>query len=301
MHYIVTGAAGFIGGHLIRRLSVLGHTVSAVDIQPIDGPDLRGVTFYQKDVCEFSSDGDGLNHHEPTIDGVFHLAAISGIDPTRQRETVSNNVMSMLAVAEFCGANDVPLVFTSSGAVYAAPGETLAEDTGANCSAYGLSKAWGEQLIRLKCVPGRYRIVRLSNVYGVQPRFKAVIGRWIERLQHGEAILIDGDGSQARDFVAVHDVVDALVQAMAHRGPRAVDVATGKLTSITELAVEFGSILGLEILTGPGGPGGSGRGQFYTPRYADIATTEKEIGWVPKTDLVEGLAELFRSYGFPTR
>lgn len=305
-HFIVTGAGGFIASHLIRRLSVLGHTVSAVEVAPVTWVDVKldgttklpGVHFYQRDVCKaFDAKSDGLDHHEPSIDGVFHLAATSGIHPGRERETLRNNIMSTLAVAEFCGANDVPLVFTSSGAVYAAPDGTLAERIGPTCSVYGLSKAWGEQLIRLTCKQGSYRIVRLSNVYGVQPTPKAVIGKWIECIKNRQAITVNGDGTQARDFIAVYDVVDALVLAMRRLGPKALDVATGVQTSIGGLSGMFMACLGdLVSVVADDGPVG-----VSSPMLPDLAITEDEIGWAPKTTLRDGLVELFKAHGFPVR
>jgi len=165
-------------------------------------------------------------------DGIVHLAAVSGIidvdaDP---EEAVTTNITSTLYIMQEACKYEKPLVFASSGAA-GTPNENL----------YGLTKWVGEvEAKRLNCLRGKNIILRFSNVYGGKYwEEKPSVVPIFERLKaKNEKLVINGDGTQKRDFIHVYDICRAIWKALNTERiiGNPIPICTGETTSVLEIA-----------------------------------------------------------------
>jgi len=247
--FAVTGAAGFIGSHLVDTLLAHGHRVRGLD-------DLSTGRRENLDPrCELLvgdvADPAAVRALLDGATGCYHLAAIASVSRTNQDWSGGTRVNLCGTIRILEGARDagrIPVVYASSAAVYGDPaGATAREDTGPRpLSAYGADKLACE----LHAAAGWHVHgvpsfgLRFFNVYG--PRqdphspYSGVISIFNRRITEGLGIEIHGDGSQIRDFVHVDDVVTHLTSAMrhasTHAGARICNVCTGHGTAVVELA-----------------------------------------------------------------
>ena len=295
---LVTGGAGFIGSNLVEGLLAQGAQVTVLD-NLVSGyaANLRGLTgvrFLRGDVRDPRDVDEAIRG----CDTVFHLAASvgNGRSIDRPLEDASTNVMGTLQVLEACRAYGVrKLVFSSSAAVY---GEQrtlpIREDHIAEPdSPYGAGKLGAEKAcLAYAKVHGIEAVcLRYFNVYGPGQRFDnegCVIPIFVSRLLRGDGITVFSDGEQTRDFVNVHDVVQANLRAAEARGIWGVfNVGSGTRLSINGLATQLGRMMGnVPRLT------------YASPRrgevrncLADISAARVAFGYDPRVSLSQGLAE----------
>ncbi|MEH0928457.1 NAD-dependent epimerase/dehydratase family protein [Micromonospora sp. CPCC 205558] len=213
---LVTGAAGFIGGHLVRRLVALGASVTGLDRKPFaDFPGTRHLigdvtTLAPSTVCDL----------QPDI--MFHLASVVGVstaaaDAGSTTDVILGGTRTALDAAARAGCRH--FVFVSSSEVY---GESnvfpITESTPhAPLSAYGKAKSAAEQLVREQAAAHGMRatIIRPFNVYGPQQRLDFVIPRFVSLALRDEAITLVGDGQQLRTFTYITDFVAGTLAAVA--------------------------------------------------------------------------------------
>ncbi|TVP78308.1 MAG: NAD-dependent epimerase/dehydratase family protein [Gemmatimonadales bacterium] len=303
---LVTGGAGFIGGHVAEAYLRQGDHVWVVDDlssgQEENLPE--GATFVRMDVADPALRElfrevrfDLVNHHAAQID-----VRMSVSEPARDAQT---NILGLLNVLE--GAREVGTArfihISSGGVVYGEPEERPTPESAPKrpLSPYGVSKLTGEYYLDY------YRVVhgldpvtlRYSNVYGPRqdPHGEAgVVAIFSKRLLAGEELLVFGDGEQTRDYVYVEDVVRANLLAADVRLPdragidaRAFNVGTGVETSVNRLADTLEGVAGRR-------PGRS----YRAPRKGELrnsaldASRIQELGWSPRHSLADGLRETFR-------
>jgi UDP-glucose 4-epimerase len=299
---LVTGGAGFVGSHLLDRLIADGWEVLAID-------DLSGGRADNMPTAARIEHLDlAVDDIDPVVtrwrpEVVYHLAAQASVpasirDPLRDLAVNVTGTNRVAKAALLAGARR--LVFTSSGgAIY---GESLApaEETTlpAPASYYGIHKLAAEGHIALSGVP--YAIARPSNIYG--PRQTAglegaVVAAFVGKAVAGEALAIDGDGRQTRDFVHVRDVVDALVRLGDPIAPVGTwNVASGGRVSVAALADEVERAVGRQL------------GRVHRPpRAGDVRDSAMSsarlqlLGWRPSVPLPEGIRELVESAGAAPR
>lgn len=247
--FLVTGGAGFIGSHVIRRLIEQGHTVRSLD--DLSGSDSDAVEalpphdFVRGDI----RDAAAVQAAMRGVDHVIHLAARVSVvesvaDPRGTWDVNVTGSLQVLEAARLAGVQSV--VVASSSAVYGAAPAPLLED--APCrplSPYGAQKYAMEAM----CSTYFYSFglpvtpLRFFNVYGPGQRadgpYAAVITQFMTRSEAGQPLRIFGDGSQTRDFVHVSDIARALVDAALLHDPRPyepINIGTGKALTIAELA-----------------------------------------------------------------
>lgn len=303
----VTGGAGFIGGHLVEALLLLGASVSVIDdLSNSDGAHVGSlVDSYRGQLrLVFGSILDPAALAE-TMTGaqlVFHLAAMNSVPRSiaEPERTFEVNARGTLRVAEQCrrvGARR--LVYAASSSAYgdhpALPKvETMLPQP---ISPYGASKLAGESIVRAWSksygLPGIS--LRLFNVFGPRQRgddaYAAVVGAFISKLREGDRPTIFGDGSQTRDFTPVANVVHAMVLAgatPAEPAGEAVNIALGRRTSVQEL---YESIARLTGRVGAEPRFEPARAGDVPHSVADIGLSEKLLGFRPIKGLEEGLAD----------
>jgi UDP-glucose 4-epimerase len=249
MHYIVTGAAGFIGSHVTEQLLSEGHSVTAIDNlitgSLINLPDHPRLNLLQKDIltCQ-PEDFNGK------VDGIAHLAATPSVMESwwQPLEKHHNNLSATVAVIQLCQALGIPkLVFASSAAVYGGQiSLPIAEHhPTVPMSPYGLQKLVSEQYSNLFAQQLGFSFVglRLFNVFGPrqQPHspYSGVISIFVSAMQQGLPITIYGDGTQTRDFIYVKDVAIAFTKAlttpMSSGDSLICNIGTGNSISLMQL------------------------------------------------------------------
>lgn len=241
MKIFVTGAAGFIGSHLVDRLVKEGMDVVAHDnllrgrLENIQSYiENKKINFVEGDIRSF----DHLRRLMIGADIVYHLAAQSNVIGAVENMDYSfeSNVLGTYNVLRAAQQNKVKrFIFTSSREVYGEP-DSLPVDE--NCplnakNAYGASKVAGENYIRVFQNIGAFEtvVLRLANVYGDRD-FDRVIPIFIDNLKNGKNIRIFG-GKQIIDFVSIETVVDALFLSKQNEKAILEPVNVGSGTGIT--------------------------------------------------------------------
>jgi UDP-N-acetylglucosamine 4-epimerase len=314
MRWLVTGAAGFIGSHLVQTLLATGHQVRGLDnfatgrrenlddVLAAVGPDAaRAFEFVEGDIRDLETCRAacvGVTH-------VLHQAALGSVprsiaDPIRTHESNVDGFLNILVAAR--DADVTRFVYASSSSVYGDhPALPKVEGViGAPLSPYALSKRVNEEYARI--FAARYGMsvtgLRYFNVFG--PRqdpdgpYAAVIPKWIGALLNQESCTINGDGETSRDFCFVDNVVQAnLLAASAPdsevRG-EVFNIACGDRTTLNELYASIAGHVadhcGKEVAPPTYAPPRDGDVQHSC---ADITKARTRLGYEPRVRVGEGL------------
>lgn len=227
MKCIVTGGAGFLGRHLVRRLVDEGHEVRVLDAQDPEGVLPEGVDMRRGDICN----GHDAIHAVKDVDVVWHLAAEPRVEMCRQvpdRTTDWNVTGTVKIVREAVAAGVGRVVFASSAAACRPR------------NIYGEQKRAAERLGRKVCrgTDAEFVPLRFENIYG--PGANAgVVKAFLEAALEGGPLQVHGDGKQERDYLYVEDAVSAALKAGMEPDPPAESrwsVGTGETITIKRLA-----------------------------------------------------------------
>ena len=294
---LVTGAAGFVGANLVRRLAADGHNVVAVGVPGGDDWRLDGVEGVEKrhaDLTEAGAPSELLSSVEP--EWVFHLAAHGAYswqrDSHRIIATNSLATQALLEAAVACGAEAFVLAGTSSEYGYKdhPPAESEAVEPN---SVYAASKAAATMLAMHAAAESdlAVSVLRLYSAYGPWEDPRRLIPRLV-------ALGLDGrlpdlvDPSTARDFVAVDDAVEAFTLAAARDGGGGAiyNVGTGRQTTLGEVVELVRDVLGVE--EEPRWGSAAARDWDTTTWVSDPSLIAAELGWRAETSLRDGLAAM---------
>jgi len=307
---VVTGAAGFIGSHLVDRLLADGCEVIGIDSfedyypQALKEANLADARTYDRFTLVTDNllhlaggDGEGLVSGLTRLlagaDAVVHLAAQAGVRASwgqSFRVYSDNNVLGTQVVLEACREAEVSkLVYASSSSVY---GDTdrLPMVESADCrpvSPYGVTKLAGEHLCRLyqrnHGVPAVS--LRFFTVYGPRQRPDMAFNIFLKALLAGRPLEIYGGGNQTRDFTYVSDIVDGLMLAMSGRDGAVYNLGGGSRVTLLEAVRTLESASGCHArILGDRAQAGDVR---HT--WADLSLANAELGYSPKVSLDEGL------------
>ena len=308
--WLVTGAAGFLGSHVVEQLVARDIHVVAVDSLEWGREshlstfsEIPAFHFERADIRDRNAIGAVFARHRPAA--VIHLAALHYIpaavkDPVA---TVAINVLGTQTILSAAIAVDVErFLFASTGDVYAPSDAPHREDDRlAPFNIYGLSKLHGEQLIALTALDHaatRFVVARLFNLYGPRETNPHILPEIIAQLRNGSRQLKLGNIWPKRDLVPVRDAARALIQ-LVERAPAGVttaNVASGRAWSIEEAIAIIGELLGrpIEVIADPEKMRPSERPHLE----ADVSRLRGLIGWAPSNDLKTGLRELLAAEGF---
>lgn len=297
---LVTGGAGFIGSHFVDRLVKDGYDMRVIDDLSTGNLDnikrhlnSGKVDFVKGDIRDVSFVKTSL----ADVDVVVHFAAVTSVPFSVKNPdlTFDVNLFGTLNLIKASIKENVSkFVFVSSCAVFGNP-EVLPvrEDQRTNpISPYAESKLIAERYILgfqernlLRSV-----VLRFFNVYG--PRqgmndYSGVITRFIECVKQKAPLLIYGDGSQTRDFVNVHDVVEAVLASVKNGNTEGevFNVGSGTPTSIKELAETVLDLAGLDLEVRDE----KLRAGDIKDSYSDISKAKKVLGYEPQVSLRDGL------------
>jgi len=296
MRILITGGAGFLGAALANRLVKDGHTVLALDDLTAGDPRRLSpaVLLTRGDVRDVPKLWTLLQG----VDCVYHLAARVRVPESIHYPSDYNavNVGGTVAVMEAMRDTGVRrVVFASSGALYGEQAhQPVHEHQLPNPnSPYGVSKVAAEYY--LATLGTLYDIetvsLRVFNAYGpgqdLPPSYPPVVPQLLRQAQAGGSLVIFGDGTQTRDFVFLDDAVDALVAAATASdvNREVINIGSGWEISINDLASCVARVSGkqISVLYNQGQAGGVSR------LVADVSLAEELLGWLPSTELEEGL------------
>jgi len=332
--WLVTGAAGFIGSHLVETLLAHGQRVVGLDnlatgtLQNVDAAARASAqtggafAFVQADINDRDAVDRALTKEQGTVDFVLHQAALGSVprsikDPLATHRANVDGFVAMLLASRDAGVKR--FVYASSSSVYGDnPDLPKIEDRiGQALSPYAATKRIDEIYARafqvaygLECTGLRY-----FNVFG--PRqdkdgaYAAVIPLWVGRLLRGARCTIHGDGETSRDFCYVQNAVQANVLAAtadAATTGRVYNVACGHRTDLRTLFAALRD--GLAALCPADEAGRAQRAALLAQTaehgpfrpgdvrhsLADVTRARQQLGYAPTHDVHQGLAEALRWY-----
>lgn len=319
-NWLVTGAAGFIGSHIVDYLLANGQKVVGLDNfstgshenlevvkSAFSNEQLNNFRFIEGDICDFATCIEASKN----IDFVLHQAALGSVprsiaDPIT---TNNSNINGFLNMLKACVDNKVAkFVYAASSSTYGDhPALPKKENViGKPLSPYAVTKYVNElyaevfsKLYEIQCVGLRY-----FNVFG--PRqdpngaYAAVIPKWTNALLNDQDLIIHGDGSTSRDFCYVENVIQANVQAALcdqTESSAVYNIAYGERTTLNTLVkmikqelenlqiVSKSNLICTEFRTGD-----------VLHSLADISQARKNIRYDPKYDVKQGLAKTVEWY-----
>lgn len=298
--YLITGGAGFIGGHIAEFLSKEGHEVTVLDSLRTGfskNLDHLNVQFVNGDI----RDKDLVKDLAKNTNAIFHLAALVSVPEslTKIRACVEINTIGTLNVLEAAReTQNCKVILSTSAANYGdnpilPKVETMAPEP---MTPYAITKLDGEYY--LKMYEDQWGVpttsLRYFNVFGPRQNpksaYAAAVPIFINKALQNEPITIYGDGLQTRDFVYVKDVVKANILAST-KGSGTYNVALGHSTSILELAENIVKITNSKSEI-----------QFLAERAGDIKHSQanptkfNKLGFKPDFTVQEALKETISFY-----
>lgn len=292
MRYVVTGAAGFIGSHLLHGLLERGHEALGWDAftdfydPALKKENARGLPVERVDLAS-----DRLDLAE--VDGVFHLAGQPGVRSFGHvfPVYVRHNVLASERLFEAAAAAGTRTLVASSSSIYGdAAAYPTPEDTRPRpLSPYGITKLACEHLAHAyrKEFGLEYVVLRYFTIFGPRQRPDMALARMVDCLAKGGPFELFGDGTQSRSFTYVADTVEATIMAMEKGSAGSVyNVGGGVEVSVLEAIEALAEIAGkrLDFVQYPWREGDA------TRTAADTSRIRAEIGWEPTTSFEEGLA-----------
>ena len=294
MKYAVTGGAGFIGSHLVKKLVERGNEVIVIDnlntgkkqnVEKIS----KKIDFFEVDIRDFSAIENILKN----VDGIFHEAALASVQdsfriPDEFFDVNVNGTENIFKIAKKLG---IKVVYASSSSVYGNPiSIPIKENDDKNpFNPYAKTKLEDDKLAEKYAKNGLKVIgLRYFNVFGPRQskEYAGVIKLFLERIQQSLPPLINGDGLQVRDFVYVDDVVNANILAMeSDIDGEFFNIGTNSVISVLDLAniiIKF-SGLKLKPIHRTAVPGD------VKATQADITKAKMMLKWKPTTSLKDWL------------
>ena len=311
MSILVTGGAGFIGSHLVQRMADMGEHVVCLDnlddyydpsikrshLRSFDGK--RNITVVHGDIRDPAIlDEIGRNY---AVDSIIHAAARAGVRPSiaKPQLYIDVNVRGTGALFEFARAHHVRMfVFLSSSSVYGVTSKApFSEEDPVErpISPYAATKKAGELLgytyHHLYGLP--VTCLRLFTVYGARQRPDMAIHRFTQKIHRGEPLQLFGDGSSARDYTYIDDIINGIVRAwQTPLGYEVLNLGESQTITLRELITLLEENLGRKARVEqlPDQPGD------VPLTNADISKARRMIGYNPTTPVRDGIRSFVQWY-----
>ncbi|HUK13406.1 MAG TPA: GDP-mannose 4,6-dehydratase [Thermoanaerobaculaceae bacterium] len=308
---LVTGGAGFIGSHVCEALLARGAAVVCLD----DFNDYYDPAFKRENVAALAGnprwrvvegdirDAELVNdvYRRHGVAATVHLAARAGVRPSIRQPRLYEEVnclgtLNLLESARHAGART--FIFGSTSSVYGINSKVpFAEDDPISCpvSPYAATKRGAELMaytyhhlygLAVTCL-------RFFTVYGPRQRPEMAIHLFADRLARGRPVPRFGDGSTARDYTYVDDIVAGVLAALDAAAPfEIVNLGGSRTTSLSRLIELVGAALGVEprVEALPLQPGD------VPITYADVAKAKRLWGWEPRVPIEEGIERFVAWY-----
>ena len=301
MRILITGGAGFIGSHLANQLHQQGHFVRVLD--DLSGGDptklTNGINFSRGDVRDIPKLWSLLQG----VEVVYHLAARVSVPASvlYPREYNDVNVGGTVALLEACRDVGVRrVILASSATIYGNQAQQPVHEEMAPQPTvpYAVSKLAAEQFLFIIGRLAGFQTValRLFNAYGpgqpLPPVHAPVIPQFMHQILGGGSVVVQGDGSQTRDFVYIDDVVKALMATAdaVEVDQQIINIGSGLEITVNALIERIAQSVDRKanILYNRETSGGVGR------LVADLGKARRLLGYTPAIDMATGLQCLLR-------
>lgn len=311
-HYLVTGAAGFIGARVAEMLLEQGHTVVGVDnlnaaydvrmkehrLHKLQA--LPGFTFHKLDI----SDRGILTRHSSLVtrqfDAVLNLAARAGVrasveDPWAFIET---NVLGTLNLLELCRQSGIEkFILASTSSIYGANAPLPTHETADSdhpLQPYAASKKSAEVLCHsYHSLYGLdVSVVRYFTVYGPAGRPDMSMFRFAKWISEGQPLHLYGSGEQSRGFTYLDDIARGTLAALEPLGYEIINLGGHEVITMNGLIEMLEEVIGkpANIQRHPPNPAD------MLTNWADVSKARRLLGWQPQVGLREGVGRLVDWY-----
>jgi dTDP-glucose 4,6-dehydratase len=304
MRVLITGAAGFLGSHLCKRLLQEGHQVIGMDnfitgnpqnLAPLSGQE--GFSFIRHDVSNFI-------FVPGSLDAVMHFASPASPNPNSPFGYVNLPIQTMKAGAlgthntlGVAKAHQARFLLASTSEIYGDPLEhPQVESYWGHVDPIGTRSVYDEAKRFAEALTMAYhrfhdldtRIVRIFNTYGPNMHVDdgRVVPNFLKQSLHGQPLTIYGDGSQTRSFTYVDDLIEGIYRLLLSDYHEPVNIGNPTETSILEFAQVINQMTGNTEIRFEPQKRGEGDPQRRRP---DISRARRELDWEPKVDLETGI------------
>jgi UDP-glucuronate 4-epimerase len=308
-HYLVTGAAGFIGARTSEFLIKDGHTVAGIDNMN-DAYDLRikeyrlknlqsmpGFTFHKLDISEKSVIDP---FKQDTFEGVINLAARAGVrtsvkDPWLYVESNTIGTLNMLEVCRETGTKKFIIASTSSiygkNPPYPTPESA---DSSEPLQPYAASKKGAEAMTHAyhHLYDIDVSVLRFFTVYGPAGRPDLSIFRFVQWISEGLPVRVNGDGEQSRGFTYIDDIGRGVIAALKPVDFEIINLGGHEVITINNLIRLIEDVIGKKAIVEYGPPDPAD----MRSNWADVTKAGELLGWEPQFDMRSGIEKLVEWY-----
>ncbi len=306
---LITGAAGFIGFHLAKKLHDRGDLVTGYDnFNDYYTPKLKldrtnelrkaGITIIEADVCDAVSLENTILNHK--ITHIVHLAAQAGVRYSliNPHAYIKSNIEGFLQILETCKKHELPLIYASSSSVYGNNTKipfAESDKTDQQASLYGVTKKSNELMAysyhHLYGMP--VTGLRFFTVYGPWGRPDMAYYSFTEAILSGKTIEVFNEGKMSRDFTYIDDILNGTTAALDLNAPcevfnlgnnhpvqlldfiKIIEEAAGKKANLKFCPMQKGDV---------------------EKTYANIEHSQQKLGFQPHTSIEEGIAKFVDWY-----
>lgn len=310
-HYLVTGAAGFIGARTSEMLIEQGHTVVGIDnLNDAYDPRMKeyrlqkleaapGFTFVKADISERSVIQHSAFSTQP-FDGVINLAARAGVRFSVENPWVflESNIMGTLNMLEVCRqSGNCKFILASTSSIYGAnPPYPTPESASSSevLQPYAASKKGAEVLAHSyhHLYGIDTTILRFFTVYGPAGRPDLALFRFVQWILEGRPVRINGDGTQSRGFTYIDDIARGIIAALKPVGYEIINLGGHEVITINDLVTLIEDITGKKAIVEYGPPNPA---DMFT-NWADVSKAREMLGWSPQYDMRQGTEKLVEWY-----